>query len=61
MSQGATETTEIDGELLGETDYAWHLDTASRTVWLPKSECEWDPDNKSMEVPVWLAKERGLI
>lgn len=29
--------------------------------WFPKSQCELDEDNKIVEVPRWLAEEKGLI
>ena len=31
------------------------------TVWLPKSQAEWGEANKTMQMPEWLAFERGLI
>lgn len=36
-------------------------------VWLPKSECQWDwegltpIDSGTMQIPEWLALEKGLI
>jgi hypothetical protein len=33
----------------------------ARTVWLPKSQCEWDSDTSTMTMPEWLAKEKELI
>ena len=30
-------------------------------VWVPKSECEWDDGDKTMQMPEWLATDKGLI
>lgn len=52
---------DIAGELRGETDKAYRFHDGARTVWLPKSQCEWDPDDKTMAMPEWLAKDEELI
>jgi hypothetical protein len=54
---------DISGELVPplETEKAWRFFDGARTVWLPKSQCEWDPDGKVMVMPVWLAKDKELI
>lgn len=30
-------------------------------IYLPKSICNYDMDNGELEVPEWLAKEKGMI
>jgi hypothetical protein len=35
--------------------------TAAREVWAAKALCEWDEDSKTMQMPEWLALEKGLI
>jgi hypothetical protein len=54
---------DISGELVQpyETEKAYLFNDGTRTVWLPKSYCEWDPDAKEMTMPEWLAKDKGLI
>jgi hypothetical protein len=52
---------EIAGELRPGTDLAYKFFDGSRTVFLPKSIAEWDADSKTMQMPEWLALEKGLI
>jgi hypothetical protein len=53
---------EVEGELLtDDTKDAYHFYDGREKVWLPKSQCTWDQDNKTMEMPGWLAIEKGLI
>jgi hypothetical protein len=53
--------TDISGELRGETERAFRFYDGKTTVWLPKSQCEWDDLEKIMTMPEWLAKEKELI
>ena len=57
------ELTDIAGELVPpfETAAAYRFYDGARTVWLPKSQCEWDEHDKVMTMPVWLAQEKELI
>ncbi len=59
--RNAGDLHDLSGELRGETEKAWRFYDGKETVWLPKSQCEWDPDSKTMTVPEWLAQEKGLI
>lgn len=52
---------DIAGEIRGETEKAYRFYDGKETVWLPKSQCEWYEDEKSMTMPEWLAKDKGLI
>jgi hypothetical protein len=54
---------DISGELVEpfETERAYRFFDGTRTVWLPKSQCEWDPDAKVMTMMEWLATEKELI
>lgn len=52
---------DIAGEVQGETEKAYRFFDGTRVVWLAKSQCEWDPDDKTMAMPEWLAKEKELI
>ena len=51
----------ITGEIRGETEKAYRFFDGERTVWLPKSQCEWDADDETMAMPEWLAKDKELI
>ena len=54
---------DIAGELVApfETDKAYRFHDGIRVVWLPKSQCQWDADDKTMTMPEWLAKDKELI
>lgn len=52
---------DIDGEVRGETDKAYRFFDGTQTVWLPKSQCEWDANDKIMTMQEWLAIDKGLI
>ena len=53
---------DIAGEIKGPgTEKAWRFFDGNKTVWLPKSLCEWDEDEKTMSMPEWLAQEKGFV
>lgn len=56
-----SDLVDIAGEVHGETANAFRFHDGIRTVWLPKSQCEWDQDDKTMAMPEWLAQEKDLI
>lgn len=56
-----SDLVDIAGEIQGESDKAFRFFDGDRTVWLPKSQVEWDPDTKTMAMPEWLATEKELI
>lgn len=56
-----SEIIDIAGEIKHETEKAYRFFDGSKLVWLPKSQVEWDPDSKTMTMPVWLATERELV
>lgn len=56
-----SDLVDMAGEIQGETDKAYRFYDGDRTVWLPKSLCEWDVDDKTMAMPEWLAKDKELI
>jgi hypothetical protein len=58
------EVVDIRGFVRGETEKAWRFqaeDMETGHVWLPKSQCEWYPEDSTMVMPEWLAKEKELI
>lgn len=56
-----SDLVDIAGEVKGETEKAWRFFDGTRTVWLPKSQVEWDATDKTMAMPEWLAREKELI
>jgi hypothetical protein len=56
-----SDLVDIAGQVQGETDKAYRFFDGARTVWLPKSQCEWDADTKTMVMSEWLAAEKELI
>ena len=52
---------EIAGELRHETEKAYLLFDGDKEVWVPKAQCEWDQQEKVMQMPEWLAHSKGLI
>lgn len=58
-----SDLVDISGELVPpfQSAAAYRFYDGARTVWLPKSQCEWDEDEKVMTMPEWLAKEKGLL
>lgn len=55
------ELVDLSGEIRAETQKAWCFYDGKTTVWLPKSQCEWDSESRVMTLPVWLATEKDLI
>lgn len=62
------ELVDIAGELVEpfQTEKAWRFYDGNVTVWLPKSQVEWDasdrnPNSGTMTIPTWLATEKELI
>ena len=58
-----SDLVDIAGELVTpfETEKAYRFFDGSRMVWLPKSQCEWDANDKTMTMPEWLAEDKELI
>jgi hypothetical protein len=61
VSTRKRELVDVAGEVRGETDLAYRFFDGERTVWLPKSQCEWDADAKVMTMPEWVAVEKELV
>lgn len=58
---GKSDLVDIAGEIQGETEKAYRFFDGVRTVWIAKSQAEWDADDKTMAMPEWLAREKELI
>jgi hypothetical protein len=56
-----SDLVDVAGEVQGETEKAYRFFDGVRVVWLPKSQCEWDIDDKVMTLPEWLAADKELI
>ena len=55
-------TVEIDFDNIEhETDDAVMFEVDKLLVWLPKSKIEFDRDEHTIELPEWLATEKGLV
>lgn len=52
---------DISGEIKHETEKAYRFFDGKTTVWIPKSQCEWDEPSKTLVLPMWLAKAKELI
>lgn len=52
---------EIAGEIRGESEKAYRLFDGKKTEWVPKSQCEWDDKDKTMQMPEWLAMDKGFL
>jgi hypothetical protein len=61
MPKRSSGLVEIAGEVQGETEKAYRFYDGVRKVWLPKSQCQWDPDTKEMTMETWLAYEKELL
>ena len=63
MTIKAHGNVEIAGEVKGESrsGLAYLFYDGKITVWLPKSQCQWDEEEKTMLMPEWLAMEKELI
>jgi hypothetical protein len=56
-----SDLVDVAGEIRRETAQAFLLFDGEKEVWLPKSLVEWDADDKTMAMPEWLAKDKGLL
>lgn len=69
MRDSPTETIEIACEIKRETDKAWLVFDGVREVWIARSQisdqCEeqgmFGTKVTSIFIPVWLARDKGLI
>ncbi len=61
MKQGNSDLIDIAGEIKAETERAYLFYDGKDKVWLPKSQCEWNEETKSMTMQEWLALDKGLI
>lgn len=60
---------EISGEIFHETGSAYLFSDGiiqvgklrAERIWLPKSQCEWDSRDNTMQMPEWLGLEKGFI
>ena len=57
---GKPELFDLAAEVRGESDKALRLFDGSRTEWVPKSQVE-DNGDGTFTMPMWLAKNKGLI
>lgn len=58
---GRSDLVDIAGEVRRETERAYLFFDGTKEVWIPKSQCQWDQDDKTMAMSEWQAKDKGLI
>lgn len=52
----------IEVDLKVETKAAYGINIGEeQLVWVPKSQCEYDEDDETLQIPEWLAIEKGLV
>jgi hypothetical protein len=61
MTKRNHDLVEVCVILKHETPKAWLFTDADRDVWIPKSQAEYDPASLKLELPEWLAIEKGLV
>lgn len=63
MNRKASDNDLVDiaGEIKGESPLAYRFYDGAVTEWVPKSQVEWDADDKVLTLPYWLALEKGFI
>jgi len=67
MIEGKSDLVEVDIVLHHETDKAYLVSTdgkRDKAVWIPKSQCQQvdgEGQHRTMEMPEWLAIDRGLV
>lgn len=52
--EGVTLVHQTEGALLVGGDWG-------DNVWVPKSKCEYDASDRTLQIEEWLAQEKGLI
>jgi len=65
MRGSSNDVVEIDAELREDRPRAYLIYDGKTECWLPKSQVEFEPrmgsESGVFKVPVWLAKEKGLV
>lgn len=63
MSNKKHDIITVLGKVRAETAaaYFFHQEDDDKAVWIPKSQCEWDSDNNEMQMPEWLALDKGFL
>jgi hypothetical protein len=57
----ANKLVDLKGYIKAETEKAYLFSNDETSVWLPKSQCQWDDTDNEMTMPEWLAKDKELI
>lgn len=47
-------------ELIRTSEKAWFISVDGETIWVPKSQCDFDQDDMIIMIPNWLAKDKGI-
>lgn len=61
----APKTIEFSAEIIHETDKAYLLSDGTDEFWMPKSQIKSERDlgdgNVELEIPEWLAEDKGIV
>lgn len=52
---------DVEGTIVHQTTLAYLFDNGDKRVWIPKSQCQWDPDDSKMTMLEKVAIEKGLV
>lgn len=62
MPERKNELIDLAVTIVGETEKAYKIDAGmGTTCWIPKSQCEFDPETNILTLPTWLAEEKEII
>lgn len=61
MNNADDDVFEFSGELIHETDDAYLVSDGDEEYWLPKSQTDYNKQDGTFSVPVWLAEKKGII
>ena len=63
MPMASPELVDITCFVRMETPRAYLINDGTKEVWVPKSQCELERGDKmdTVTLPVWLARDKGLV
>lgn len=51
----------LDVDLLVDRPAAMMVECNGKKEWVPKSQCEYDGGDQTLQIPEWLAIEKGFV
>lgn len=55
------EVVDIPGKVKMQTSRAYLFFDGTLEAWVPKSQCQWDEDAKTMTMTMFVAEDKGFI